>query len=592
MRAVFIGVFLAAAWAGSALAAETLIEINDLRPEEIQVVGFELSKPAKLNVEAVGLRTNYSNDLAAYAWLLDHDTREPVWVMKKKGAGRVKGRGAKAEVETEIELQPGKYELYMSAMNRWQGDWSNQKSFSGVGDFFRFLGNAIRDGSFSDNYEDDLRNCYVRLSSDGLTAKELKSFEVTGDIDGAILRFNRLGNDEYIKRGFSLTKPMALRVHAMIELPDDYSAPVDHGWIVDSKTGKRVWEMRRSNSEPAGGGRKNRVVDDDVQLEAGEYVLYYVTDDSHSYEWFNVNPPYDPMNWGITVLPGANFQAAAFKEYEPAGRGEALVDLTRARDDDYLEQAFTLKAPSELHVYCVGEYVGSGNEFADYGTIQGLSSGQIVWEMTRRNTQHAGGAEKNRMFDGTISLPAGKYLASYTTDGSHSYRDWSSSAPYEQDAWGLSIYPGDGFKASDFAKSDAAPAAEGEALVRLTRIRDDQERQAEFKLDKATRVHIHALGEGSDGNMHDYGWIEDERGRTVWEMTYRRTRHAGGADKNRSFDGEVLLEPGKYEVFFVTDGSHSYNDWNSDRPRRPEDWGITVSAVVDEPGASKPSGSR
>jgi hypothetical protein len=291
-------------------------------------------------------------------------------------------------------------------------------------------------------------------------------------------------------------------------------------------------------------------------------------------------------------LPGADFQAASFKDFEPAGRGDALIDLTRARDDDYLEQAFTLKSPANVRVFCLGEYTGSGNEFADYGSIQDLTSGEIVWEMTRRNTEHAGGAEKNRIFDGTVSLPAGRYLASYTTDGSHSYRDWNSSAPYDRDAWGLSIYPGDGFKAADFAKVDASAAAAGDALVRLTRVRDDQERHQEFTLDKPTRVHIHAIGEGSGGDMYDYGWIEDERGRTVWEMTYRRTRHAGGADKNRSFDGEILLEAGTYTVVYITDGSHSYNDWNSDRPRHPEDWGITVSVLSGEPTPSKATGSR
>lgn len=32
----------------------------------------------------------------------------------------------------------------------------------------------------------------------------------------------------------------------------------------------------------------------------------------------------------------------------------------------------------------------------------------------------------------------------------------------------------------------------------------------------------------------------------------------------------------KYRVFYETDGSHSYRDWNSTPPRDPERYGITL----------------
>ncbi len=74
------------------------------------------------------------------------------------------------------------------------------------------------------------------------------------------------------------------------------------------------------------------------------------------------------------------------------------------------------------------------------------------------------------------------------------------------------------------------------------------------------------MGEGVDGDMADYGWIDnDETGRTVWEMTYRKTDHAGGAEKNRVCDDTILLKAGTYVVYFETDGSHSYGNWNTCR---------------------------
>ncbi|MFQ5770315.1 MAG: hypothetical protein ACE5HX_07250, partial [bacterium] len=90
------------------------------------------------------------------------------------------------------------------------------------------------------------------------------------------------------------------------------------------------------------------------------------------------------------------------------------------------------------------------------------------------------------------------------------------------------------------------------------------------------------IGEGTDGRMFDYGWIEDaEQRKVVWEMTYRKTNHAGGAKKNRLFDDTIFLKKGEYIVYYETDDSHSYNDWNSAPPYDPVNWGITVYLVED-----------
>jgi hypothetical protein len=203
--------------------------------------------------------------------------------------------------------------------------------------------------------------------------------------------------------------------------------------------------------------------------------------------------------------------------------------------------------------------------------------------MTERNTTAAGGAEKNRVFDAVVRLPAGDYVARFDTDDSHAYRDWNADPPWDRNAWGLALYAGPGASAADFKVIDVATAEmnrlkSGDALISMVRVRDDEHRRERFTLETDTRVHIRALGEGSDGELYDYAWIEDERtGRVVWEMTWRNTRHAGGARKNRIFDDEVRLDAGSYEVHYVTDDSHSYRRWNAGKPRDPDAWGITIS---------------
>ena len=77
---------------------------------------------------------------------------------------------------------------------------------------------------------------------------------------------------------------------------------LDYGWIEDARTGTTAWEMTYSMTFYAGGGRKNRVVNTTIVLDKGEYTLRYKSDDSHSYNNWNVDPPEDPEYWGITLF--------------------------------------------------------------------------------------------------------------------------------------------------------------------------------------------------------------------------------------------------------------------------------------------------
>jgi hypothetical protein len=76
--------------------------------------------------------------------------------------------------------------------------------------------------------------------------------------------------------------------------------------------------------------------------------------------------------------------------------------------------------------------------------------------------------------------------------------------------------------------------------------------------------------------MYDYAWIEDDRGRVVWEMTYRKTDHAGGARKNRIFNDTISLDAGEYAVYYESDGSHSFKGWNAKPPSDRWNWGVTI----------------
>ena len=72
--------------------AETLLRLDDFEPGELQIQGFELRRAGKIDVEAVGGRPRWEHELAAYAWILDSRTREPVWVMAAHDSDRVSGQ--------------------------------------------------------------------------------------------------------------------------------------------------------------------------------------------------------------------------------------------------------------------------------------------------------------------------------------------------------------------------------------------------------------------------------------------------------------------------------------------------------------------
>jgi hypothetical protein len=555
----------------AALANDPIVAIDDVSFERIEYAGIEINKSGEFTVEAVGLRGYDSDDFIAYGWMIDSRTRELVWKMKKRNVKR-HGRRGLVKADDSINLEPGKYELYYYVGSRWgRNIVINGKNV------IDFLGD-IFDGDFDGDIEDHIDDFYISLIPEDDDFRDFRTFEPDGKIENALIQINRVEDSEYIEKGFSLAKRTEIRIYALCEYPSSYKTPVDMAWIVDAVTREKVWEMDRWNTDYAGGGKKNKLSDEKIEIDKGRYILYYVTDNSHSWDHFNVMPPYDPFNWGVALLSTGDTDRSAFTTFVPEGKGEPLIDLTRMGDDDFESQAFELKSEQSLLVHCLGEYSSWGKEFVDYGWIENAENGRTVWEMTKRNTVHAGGASKNRKFDRIITLPKGFYISHYITDDSHSYRDWNASAPYESNLWGLAIYPGKDFKNSDFKMLKESEVATGaDLLVRMTGLRDNERKRAKFTIKERTKIHIYAIGEGSRDEMYDYGWIVDDKtGRAVWEMTWRNTEPAGGARKNRMFRDSVILEPGTYVVNYVTDGSHSFNDWNASKPRNPSNWGITV----------------
>lgn len=573
---------IALMWLTPRAEAQELIRLDEFDLYEIRVQGFTLEADAEITVDAVGrwprgTNRNWSdgfgswrwsddeddNRLSAFAWILDANDREPVWVMDAGDTERFGRSRTLREIHDEIDLPAGDYELYYYSGHSWAAERVERGEHEHWG-----KGLFSRDDDDVDDIEDDLEDCFVTVE----TSAPARLNAADGQREDALIRFTQVGDSELRKQGFRMREKGELNAYVLVEHPRDNMDAADFAWIVDVASGEWVWESSSRRGRYAGGGSKNRKFESRILLEAGEYVLYYGSDDSHSFDSFNTNPPYDPLNWGITVSAGEGFSASDLELMDAPERMRADIDFSRVRDDEFFEQHFRLANEADVRVYALGEMDTDGWAFYDYGWIADASSGETVWEMDDRNTYPAGGAEKNRVFDGSVRLPAGDYIAFYVSDDSHSYEDWNAAAPFDEEAWGMTI------AASGIQMVEARDVQKvAGVLVSLVRMRDHDRARERFELDDETEVEIYALGEGLDGEMHDYGYIRNrDTGRTIWEMEYRDTDHAGGARKNREQHDTLSLEPGRYEVIYLTDGSHSFEGWNDRRPDDPMSWGIVV----------------
>ncbi len=389
-----------------------LLDFGALRDEVFKRKIMKVNEPVKLKLYAIGeAREDGKYD---FGWIKNIKTREKVWELTYRESDPAGGARKNRFTETEIELNPGLYEVAFvtddsHSYRRWNSASPYDPAFWGLTIW-------LVDGN--------TRNSIV--------FKDIEKYEDKN----VIVEIDRVGDSDYRSKGFSLKRELSLNIYALGEGRD--GEMYDYGWIVDANTREKIWEMEYYDTENAGGAEKNRLVDTQFLLAAGNYIAYYVTDGSHSYSEWNSGQPYDPKRWGITIsVLDDNFTEGDVTDYDESDDESVLVRITRIGDDDRARSGFSIEKDQKVHIYAIGE--GRGNEMFDYAWVENAQTGRIVWEMTYRKTERAGGASKNRLFDGNIFLEAGEYNVFYKSDDSHSFADWNESPPHDPINWGITI---------------------------------------------------------------------------------------------------------------------------------------------------------
>ncbi len=551
-------------------AQEILVEIRNLSPHEIETSGFALNGEQDVQIQAVGAERRERWDRRDWqdwnerdrhwignAWILDAETRDVVWELRYADTER--RSGDQETFEGTVRLTAGEYIVHYAS-------YSGEREWNGWGD----------DRDSADWYDDGIsEEFHITIRGEG---RKLSGRDISRARDAfnesAFISFIGLRDEERESVGFRLGRATEVEIYAIGEVIDE--GTYDYAWLIDAETGEVVWRLEERGSRRGGGARKNRMARRVLRLEAGSYAVLVFTDDSHDTGDWNAPPPYDPEFWGLTIRMTDSVDPSSVEtfDYRRAAPENAFVSLTGLGDGDMVSEGFTLNRRMDVRVYAIGE--GTDRRMYDYGRILDASTRETIWEMDLYETEHAGGAAKNRMVNEIITLEPGNYIVYYATDDSHSAYEWNSAPPVDEEAWGIRLMSLSG-PVDRGALSEYDPASDPSIVAQLIEIRDHAHRRQRFTLDRESEVRIYALGEGTGGEMYDYAWIEEvESGRSVWEMTYRSTERAGGARKNRLYNDTIRLEAGEYTLRYESDGSHSFGDWNAAPPADPFNYGVTL----------------
>ena len=562
-----IGVVVVRAVDGS----DALIDIQDEGPNELEHETFEVTREARIAVDARGSIESTSSDttvLAVTAWIVRRSDGAVVWEMPAQRPER----GTFLAVRDTIALAPGLYEAYLASY----GDPAVRVVERGTS-----LGGRIRSALSGSGraWHGDAGRWGLALDVLGGEARRVRGSGPGDELapDQLWTAWNvRSSTREHV--WFRVGAPAEVRVRAVGEIAGGVVR--DSAYVLRLPARDTVWVFREGAW--AGGAALNRRAEAALQLDAGLYEAVYVTDRSHAARDWTATPPYAPWRWGLELLRAPGSDVTRF-DLDGVPDLPAIAEFACAERDQTLEDTFTLARATDVVLYGVGEI---GNDDYDWGELV-TASGDVVWRMTDGNTTHAGGTSRNRRGSAVRSLAAGTYTLRYVTDEAHDCGDWSSSAPDDASFWGIGVYALDpAFDLATVTHADRAVAEEpegdvaAEVLARLDRLGNDVEVSARFRLNAPATLRVVALGELRRSERLDYGWIEDASGERVWEMTREDTEPAGGASKNRRANATLRVDGGEYTLHFVTNGRHAYGAFDGDPPDRPEDWGIRVERLA------------
>ena len=551
-----------------------VVVLNEFGANHVYQSGLRVDRDTEIVVSMVA---SFETDaegasLATYGWILDADSRKVVWRPERRSMTR---DGVLGIVTDTIHITAGLYEVYYTTIGPTPDSKSNAP-FLGLKPF----------------WTNDTSKWFMSISAgpdenvDDLPIHEVDPRGIEAAHEDLLWSTGQVGDRTAKTHLFRVSAPAELSVYSIGEI---CPRECDFGYIEDVRGNERIWEMNWDNTVPAGGYASNRLYSGTILLPPGVYRAGFQSNGSHSSRRWKANPPWDPAGWGMIL---SNVPRSDVMSYDPWTQTEPLISLTGVGNDALEKAQFKVHAPSTFLISSMGEITAQRSVY-DYGWLERNETRETVWKMSYQNSNHAGGARKNRVETVFLDLEPGTYTIYYQSDDSHSFPRFNEEQPDHPERWGLALFPvaaegsADAFTLltdtwtteHNFGDDQRALYREKKktTLVSFDRVGNDSQYSESFSLDEPSSVYVVAVGELSRSGRYDYGWIERaESGERVWEMTVKNTTHSGGKDQNRRFEGLVQLPAGEYVARYVSDFSHAFGDFDEEGPDDRTEWGMRI----------------
>jgi len=212
-------------------ASSTVVSLRGTFHEQFEEAGFVLTKPTEIRIAAEGeAREDGEFD---FGWIINADTRAPVWRFAWRDSQPAGGAPKNRRITTSLVLPAGRYAaFYATDDSHDPSEWNAQPP-----------------------HDPDAWGLILAVTDrDARAAVKTFPYEHIPE-NATIVALVGVGNSAMKKQGFTLTRPMDVRIYALGEGRN--GRMFDYGWITSGESRKRVWTMEFNATEAAGGDRKN-----------------------------------------------------------------------------------------------------------------------------------------------------------------------------------------------------------------------------------------------------------------------------------------------------------------------------------------------
>lgn len=545
-------------WGEETVGGEVMIDVK--RPEVGELIqeAFVLDAPLTLLAHAVGsVRRAGGDSLSVTAWLVEEGSGDVVWSMGQ--SSRTALRGTLVEVRDTLNLAPGLYRAYFSTMGtvasdrsvnvlqrvrRRETQWVNDR------DAWRFTLSAVGEVVHEIRREDGAWEESIR--------------------DRVLARWNTQDEGEAESLELYVPQPTPIRIQLLGKRGSASGLQFE---LIPLADGGAPFQISAAALAPISGTPMYGTADTTLVLTPGIYRATYL-----SGAGWSAHPPERAHLWGALIT--ANKQEvsppAYWSEISP------LIDITQVQGNRVREERFEVTDSVWVRLEALGEI--SPETLMDFATLYDRFD-HVVWQQSRENSEHAEGSRNNRRSVAWLHLGPGSYRLRFETDPRHHYEDFESSRrPDHPERWGVALFAvGDAagriVPQTTTKAADPATPPSREPFRALLRVQNKQSREVTFTLDRPGRYLIVAQGELSAQSAYDTGGLRmGSDGAVLWQLHEAQTVHAGGAERNRIAQEEMFLGAGTYTLFFQTDDSHAYGDFDNP-PTYPELWGIALYPI-------------